>query len=323
MRLLAIDLGGTKLAIGVFTTDGELLAEEKLQLDKRTGNEVGQLIATKIKALLSQQLGEESIQAIGISVPGIFHKNKGTVWAPNIPGWQDYHLLKEVQSIAPNVPVTIDSDRSCYILGEWWKGAAKHCTDAIFLAVGTGIGAGILVDEKILRGSNGIAGAIGWMALERPFQNQYIECGCFETSSSGEGIGKLARKFLLTGDDCTGILKNKPADAITAADVFDAYDKQDVIAKKVIDHCIEYWGMAVANLVSLFNPQKVIFGGGVFGPAVKFIPAIYEEAAKWAQPLSIKQVELTASMLGSNTGLYGAAFLAKQNLYQLTGSHEK
>jgi glucokinase len=323
MRLLAIDLGGTKLAIGVFSIDGELLSEEKLPLNKRSGNEVGKLITKKIKELLAQCNVEDSIQSIGISVPGIFHKSEGTVWAPNISGWQDYPLLKEVRSIAGEVPVIIDSDRSCYILGEWWKGAAKDCTDAIFLAVGTGIGAGILIDEKILRGSNDIAGAIGWMALEPPFRNEYIECGCFESCSSGDGIAKLAKRLLSTTNGYTGILKNKTADTITSFDVFDAYDKQDVIAKKLIDHSIEYWGMAVANLVSLFNPQKIIFGGGVFGPAVKFIPAIYDEAVKWAQPISMKQVKLEASILGSNAGLYGAAFLAKQNLYHLTGIHEK
>lgn len=323
MPLLALDLGGTKLAVGIFSADGILISEEKLSLDKRKGYDVGQLIATKIKEILSQNVDEKKIDAIGICVPGIFHKSEGTVWAPNIPGWENYPLLKEVQSVASDVPVTIDSDRSCYILGEWWKGAAQDCTDAIFLAVGTGIGAGILVDGKILRGANDIAGAIGWLALEKPFQQEYVACGCFETRSSGDGIAKLAKKFLSQDNDDNGILKNKPVDAISSVDVFDAYEKQDAIAKKVIDNCIEYWGMAVANLVSLFNPQKIIFGGGVFGPAVKFIPAIYEEAAKWAQPVSFKQVKLEVSMLCSNAGLYGAALLAKQNLHQLTGSYEK
>jgi glucokinase len=313
MRLLAIDLGGTKLAIGIFSADGDLIAEEKLSINKRNGNEAGQLISVKVKNILSQNAEENKIQSIGISVPGIFYKDKGTVWAPNISGWENYPLLKEVQSIA-DVPVNIDSDRSCYILGEWWKGAAKGCTDAIFLAVGTGIGAGILVDGKILRGANAIAGAIGWMALEKPFQNDYVECGCFENSSSGDGIAKLARKFLSADNQYTGVLRNKSVDAITSFDVFIAHDKGDAIAKKVMDHCIEYWGMAVANLVSLFNPQKIIFGGGVFGPAIKFIPAIYEEAKKWAQPISMKQVKFDASRLGSNPGLYGAAYLAMQNL---------
>jgi glucokinase len=95
--------------------------------------------------------------------------------------------------------------------------------------------------------------------------------------------------------------------------VFAAYDNNDPLAKKVIEMGIEFWGMAVANLVSLFNPEKIIFGGGVFGPATKLIPAIKTEAAKWAQPISIKQVTIEAAALGSDAGVYGAAFLALKN----------
>jgi len=305
-NILAFDLGATKLASALLDAEGNLLLNEKTPISKSGGAEVAALIKTRITNLTSAK----KIAGIGICVPGIYNRTRGTVWAPNIPGWENYPLLEEVRSVAGGIPVSIDNDRCCYISGERWKGAAKGCTDAIFLAVGTGIGAGILVDGKILRGSNDIAGAIGWMALERPFRIDYAECGCFESSASGDGIAKLANSF------------SRSADAITAHDVFEAYDKGDAIAEKVIDHCIQYWGMAVANLVSLFNPQKIIFGGGVFGPAVKFIPAIYEEAAKWAQPISMQQVKLEASALGPHAGLYGAAYLALQNPANNT-VHEK
>ena len=78
----------------------------------------------------------------------------------------------------------------------------------------------------------------------------------------------------------------------------------------VINNAIEYWGMAVANLVSIFNPEKIIFGGGVFGPALQLLDAIYAAAVKWAQPISIQQVKLQGSELGTKAGLYGAGFLA-------------
>ena len=87
MPLLALDLGGTKLAVGIFSTDGILISEEKLSLDKRKDKEVGQLITTKTHALLSQNVDEKKLKAIGISVPGIFHTGDGPVWAHNIPGW--------------------------------------------------------------------------------------------------------------------------------------------------------------------------------------------------------------------------------------------
>lgn len=313
MCLLAVDLGGTKLALALFNENGDLLREQKVLLDKREGAEVGALVVESIERFIDEQKEtRSSVSSIGISIPGIYHRKEGTAWVPNIPGWGNYPLLKELQAVVRDIPVSIDSDRSCYILGEQWKGAAKNCTHAIFLAVGTGIGAGILVDGTILRGANDIAGATGWMALQHPFSPDYIECGCFESTASGAGIGKLAKKMMSEKEGYDGVLKTKLPNP-TATNVFEAYDAGDPVAKQVVQHCIETWGMAIANLVSLFNPEKIILGGGVFGPAIKFIPLIYEEAKKWAQPISIKQVTLEPSALAGRAGLYGAAYLALQN----------
>src|SRR6188472_3633976 len=106
MCFLAIDLGGTKLAVAVFTHNGDLLRKEKTMLDKREGAEVGRLIISQIEKFLREEK-EEIIQSIGISIPGIYHTREGTVWAPNIAGWNDYPLLKEVQAVAAHMPVYI------------------------------------------------------------------------------------------------------------------------------------------------------------------------------------------------------------------------
>ena len=312
MSLLGIDLGGTKAAFAVFNETGKILHKETIALETRKGAEVGDLIIKQIVKLIASNNGH--INSIGISVPGIYHIKTGRVWAPNIPEWDDYPLLEEVKKISGNISVIIDSDRACYILGELWKGNARQRLDAIYLAVGTGIGAGILINGNVLRGSQDIAGAIGWMALANPFKDEYIHCGCFETYASGEGIAKLARKFLKEEKDYSGELQNRPTAKITSHDIFTAYENEDMVAVKVIEKCIEFWGMAAANLVSLFNPETIIFGGGVFGPAIKLIPAIKEEATKWAQPISIKQVSFEASGLGTDAGLYGAGFLALKNI---------
>lgn len=309
MAYLGIDLGGTKVCFGLFTDSGKVLFREVVTLDKKKGNEVGQLITTGITRVI--QSSANKIRSIGISVPGIYHIKSGTVWAPNIPGWENYPLLQEIKNSFPQVPVTIDSDRACYILGEFWKGNAQGCLDVIYLAVGTGIGAGILVNGQVLRGANDIAGAIGWMALSKPFKEEYIDCGCFETYASGEGIAKLATKYIQDDNTYEGLLKN--VKIISAKQIFDAFEKQDPLAKRVILDCIESWGMAAANLVSLFNPERIIFGGGVFGPAIKFIPQIKEEAMRWAQPISIRQVDFESSSLGNDAGVFGAAFLALNN----------
>jgi len=309
MAVIALDLGGTKLAAALFNDNGDILFKTTHSLDKKHGTEVGKLISQAVNDLLNKM---EAVSAIGICVPGIAHAKSGKVWAPNIPGWDDYPLLEELQRSVNNekIKIKIDSDRACYILGEVWKGNAQGCKDAIFLSVGTGIGAGILINNEVLRGSHDIAGAIGWMALSRPFNEKYISCGDFEYNASGEGIVKVATEMLESSVYKKSVLKKINPELLSAKDVFEAYEMGDELSKKVIANAIKCWGMATANLVSLFNPEKIIFGGGVFGPALKFLNEIYMEAKKWAQPISIQQVQLQGSALGSDTGLYGAGLLA-------------
>ena len=318
MALLGIDIGGTKLALAILSDEGKILYKDTAALENRKGSEVGKLITDRVISMIAS--GESSgnnINSIGISVPGISHVASGTVWAPNIAGWDDYHLLAEVQSVCGRIPVTIDSDRACYILGELWQGNARGCRDAIFLSVGTGIGAGILINGEILRGSHDIAGCIGWMALQRPYNDQYISCGCFEHFASGEGIAKVAKTLLKEQSSYSGELRYINSDTIKSSDIFTAYDNGDALAAQVIGLCVEFWGMAVANLVSLFNPEKIIMGGGVFGPGIKLLTAIREEATKWAQPVSIHQMSLDVSGLGGDAGVYGAGFLALKKLSDL------
>ncbi len=314
MALLGIDIGGTKLALAALSDDEKIFHYQNVLLEGKQGEAVAELLAGAIIKMMNFASSKnDPIQSIGICIPGIYHKKSGTVWAPNIPGWNDFPLLQKIKEITIKIPVTIDSDRACYVLGEHWKGNAQQCKDVIFLSVGTGIGAGILIDGKVLRGAHDIAGAVGWMALNNPFNSEYTKSGCFESVASGEGISRLAHKYLNEEENYSGQLKKNPSSAITSYSVFLAYENKDPIAIKIIESCIEYWGMAIANLISLFNPEKIILGGGVFGPALNFLPSIIEEAEKWAQPISITQVSIEASGLGSDAGIYGAAFLALTN----------
>ena len=316
MSLLGIDLGGTKLAMTVFDLEGVALDKQYIPLDGRKGKEVGTLITNSINALIgTDQFINAPIRSIGISVPGISRSKTGTVWAPNIPGWDDYPLLSEVQAVTESIPITIDSDRACSILGEVWQGNAKGCQDAVFLAVGTGIGAGIISNGVVLRGAHDISGAVGWMALSKPFADEYTNYGCFEYHASGNGIARIGQRMLQEEKSYAGSLRDKPMEEITSHDLFNAYAMYDPVATKVFQICVEYWGMAIANLVSIFNPEKIILGGGVFGPATQFIPSIKAEALKWAQPISIHQVSIETSALGSDAGVYGAGYLAKQAIH--------
>ena len=305
MSFAGLDLGGTKLAAAAFSDEGEILSRETTQLAGREGEEAGALIAAAMMKLIE----EHGCVATGVCIPGLYRSAKGTVWAPNIPGWDDYPLLAELRSAAPGSHrVTIDSDRAAYILGETWKGAARGAHDAVFVAVGTGIGAGILAGGRIVSGHGDVAGAIGWLALDRPFAPRFVQHGCFEDQASGPGLVRVARDLMAQDPAYDGALLRSPE--LTAADIFSAHDAGDPVAMRVLDNAIELWGMAAANLVSLLNPQMIVFGGGIFGPGVKFLDRIRAEAERWAQPIAIRQVEFVASTLGSDAGLYGAGRLA-------------
>ena len=292
MNVLALDLGGTKLAAALFDSDGAVLQRATFPIAGRAGADVGSTILLAVRTLTA----DAQPAAVGVAVPGIYRSATGTVWAPNIPGWDDYPLLAELTAALGSVPVVIESDRTCYILGEVWRGNARGARNAVFLAVGTGIGAGILIDGRVVRGQQDIAGAIGWLALDRPYHEHYKGCGCFEYYAAGPGIARAARQ--------------RGLDGATAESVFEAGDAGDERAQEVITQAVGYWGMAVGNLVSLLNPEVIVFGGGVFGPAASLLDAIYDEALKWAQPISIRHVKLVASALGSDAGIYGAAYSA-------------
>src|ERR1035441_4734760 len=144
--VIGLDLGGTKLAGALFIRSGKILQKSVVTLEGRQGRAVGELIHQEIKNLLAAAHAKRvKVSAIGVSVPGISHSSTGKVWAPNIPGWEDYPLRREILAALPDkrIQVVIDSDRACYILGETWRGVARGCRNAIFLAVGTGIGAGV------------------------------------------------------------------------------------------------------------------------------------------------------------------------------------
>ena len=315
MAVIGIDLGGTKLATALLDDEGTLYGRTAAALDRREGAAVGLLIREQLHAALdhARSLGIH-VDGIGMSVPGIFYARTGHVWVPNIPGWVDYPLLQELQeSAGPKIRIRVDSDRACHLLGECWKGAARGCRDVILLAVGTGIGAGVLVDGNVLRGAGDAAGAIGWMALDRPYRPEYVQCGCFEFHASGPGMVKVAMSLLVQDETYTGVLRQKSAGQMTAEDLFAAWERdRDPLAGKVIDNAVECWGMAVANLVSLFNPEAIIFGGGLFGPAVRLIDSIAAEARRWSQPVSSRHVRFLASRLAGDAALYGAAYLALQ-----------
>jgi glucokinase len=318
MAVIGIDLGGTKIIGALFDKTGNILCKSSHLLERRKGREVGLLLLQTIDELLSTWAeGIAGIEALGVCVPGIADSKTGLVWAPNIHGWEEYPLRKEIEEHINNENVRVDiaSDRTCYILGETWRGATKGCRNAMFIAVGTGIGIGMLIDGKIIHGHGDAVGSGGWLALETPYFDEYERYGCLESYASGDGIARQTRKILKEGLLFTeSVLYKQKIESITTKDVFEAYGRGDSLAKFVIGKAIIMWAMAAANLVSLLNPEKIVWGGGVFGPAAQLLERIYHEACRWAQPVAIRQVTFEKSQLSGEAGLYGAGYLAFMSL---------
>lgn len=310
-----IDVGGTKIASALFTAEGRMLGRAKISIDKGTAEKpVRQIIGIirHLKALARQQAGE--IRAIGICIPGVVFQKTGLAWAPNISGWDHYPLRDRLREKI-TIPLVLASDRSAYVLGEHWRGVAKGKKDVVFLAVGTGIGAGILVGGKVLGGSQDISGAVGWFALDPRFKSEYAAMGCFEAEASGGSVGRKAAELLKAGEPSLmmEMVKGKVED-ITAETVIKAARLKDPLACEIIAIAVSYLAMGIANIVSILNPEMIILGGGLFQAGDLLLKPIKKEFKRWAQPLAARKVRIELSSLGENTGLYGAAKLAWDNV---------
>jgi glucokinase len=308
---IGIDVGGTKISAALFTPEGKMSSRIKNPIETSYPEEINSQIIAIVKDLESVvEKNEAEIKAIGIAIPGIVYHASGKVWAPNIPGWEHYPLRDNLQR-EMTLPFVLDSDRSAYVLGEQWCGIARGLKDVVFLAVGTGIGAGIIVDGVLCRGSEDIAGAVGWFALDPIFREEYAEMGCFEAEASGNSVARKAIQLIKVGESSImHDLVNGNLDGITAEIVTEAARKDDVLAKKVIDSTIKYLSMGIANIVSILNPQMIVLGGGLFQAGDLLLDPIRTEFRRWAQPIAAKNIKIELSSLGENAGLYGAGKLA-------------
>lgn len=306
-----IDVGGTKVSAALFTAQGWMSGRKRISIDKSTPEKPVRQVSGLIRSLeeLARRRGAD-LKAVGICIPGIVYARSGRVWAPNIPGW-DRFPLRDRLAVKTKTMLLLDSDRSASVLGEQWRGAARGKKDVVFLAVGTGIGAGILSGGRLIRGSGDIAGAVGWFALDPRFREEYAAMGGFEAEASGGAIGRKAREFLRAGelslmtDLAKGIVGRVTAETVAAAARF-----ADPLAQHILETAVTYLGMGIANIVSIMNPEMVVLGGGLFQAADLLLGPVRKEFKRWAQPLAARKVRIVPSLLGEDTGLYGAAKLA-------------
>jgi glucokinase len=293
MAVLAIDLGGTKLATAVVDTAGRILAMRAEPVEKSSVAQTEEQITAEAHAVVEASgLAWSGISRVGLIVPGIATCD-GFAWAPNLWGDADVSLLAELSGRIAR-PIVMESDRAGCALGEQWLGASRGLSNVVFIAIGTGIGAGIIVDGRLIRGAGGSAGAVGWMALDPQFEDAYAAAGCWEALSAGPAVARRA-----------GLAS---AQAVVAA-----ARARDERCCRTLEEAASYIGMGVANLISTFNPQMVVLGGGLMQARDLLLEPIRREAWKWALPRAAKQARIELSQLGERAGLLGAARLALES----------
>lgn len=278
--VLAVDLGGTKTAMAHVDEHGAIGHRWTMPASHSLDESVGQIAQAC-----------HDVSAVGIIVPGIYTHATGRAWCPNLWGTDEVPLRQALQARVA-VDVFIDSDRSGYVLGESWLGAARGLRDVVFVAIGTGIGAGILSDGALVRGAHGIAGAAGWFALDPDWKEIYGRTGCWEAESAGPAVARRG---------------NAP----DAQAVVVAARSGDRSALDVLHRAADYTAMGIANLISALNPEAVVLGGGfMIGAADLLLDRIRSEVRRWAQPIAASQCRIEITQLGETAGLLGAARLA-------------
>lgn len=314
--LVGVDLGGTKILAGLFTRDLKCIGRTKLSTKPHRGYEaVTERIARAVRDVVDEcDLELKNIRGIGVGAPGAVDTDSGKViFAPNLQ-WENLPLKKDLEKDL-GLPVFIENDCNLATLGVHegeLKGKPRHLV-GIFL--GTGIGAGIIIDGKLYSGFNHAAGEIGHMVLE--VGGPRCGCGnkgCFEALASRSAIFRRIETAVKDGQKTllTDMLGDK-LDDMRSGDLRKAIRKGDKFVEKVIEDAAEYTGIAVANLMNILNPEVVVIGGGVIDQLADEMMAIIVETARdYAMSGTDRGIEIIASALGDDAGITGGAVLARQ-----------
>jgi glucokinase len=203
-------------------------------------------------------------------------------------------------------PVALSNDAEVGALGEWAFGAGRGEANLAYIKVGTGIGAGLLLDGHVYRGATGSAGEIGHLTMEE--NGPLCNCGnsgCLEALAGGQAIARQAREAVRSGQR-TLLAGMGPAESLTAYDVAVAARRGDLVAQRIVADAGRYLGVALAGLVNLFNPSMVVVGGGVAQTGDLFLQPIREAVTRRSLPAAARTVRITTAMLGSKSSSLGA-----------------
>ncbi len=302
-----IDIGGTTIKCGLFTENGEL--KEKWEIPSRTENggiQVPQDVADTIEAKLKElTIEKKDVIGVGIGVPGPITEDGTVLKCANL-GW-DIFNVNEKMSALTGLKVASANDANVAALGEMWMGGGKGYKNVVMVTLGTGVGGGVILNGKIVAGSNGGGGEIGHMTVNL----QEIEtCGCgghghLEQYASATGIVRLAKKRLL---DTSVITSLRELTTITAKDIFDHAKEGDKVSLELTEELGRYLGLALSHVAATVDPEVFVIGGGVSRAGTMLLDVIskyYNQNILFA--LSNKEFRLAE--LGNDAGIFGCAKL--------------
>lgn len=301
-----IDIGGTTVKIGLFTTEGELL--EKWEIKTRTENH-GEAILPDVAESLQNKMQEKNIRksevdGIGIGIPAPVMED-GVVQKTANLGWGYKEVTREMKELT-GLPVAAGNDANMAALGEMWLGAGKGQKNMIMVTLGTGVGGGIIVNGKPLAGSHGAGGEIGHFCVNEE-ETETCGCGntgCLEQYASATGISRLARRRL-ERDDSPSSLRGSE---ISAKAVFDALKEGDAVAKEIVEEFGSYLGHALAAIAVITDPSVIVIGGGVSKAGeilLEYVEKYFHEKVFFAN----QDTRFVLAQLGNDAGICGAAKL--------------
>ncbi len=307
-----VDMGATHLSIVVANYAANFIQEKEIPFDIALGpktclNQANELLR---ETLAEASISIEQVNAIGVGVPGPIASDAGMVVAPPImPGWDRYPIRNTLEKMW-GCPISLNNDAELGALGEWAYGAGRGFRNLAYIKVGTGIGAGLLLDGQIYHGATGSAGEIGHLTIDE--NGPMCTCGnrgCLEALTGGHAIARQAQEAVHNGKR-TILSEIAPVERISAQDVADAARQGDLISQQILSRAGSHLGIAIAGLVNIFNPNMVVVGGGVAQIGDLFLEPVRQAVQRRSLPAAAHAVRITTALLGRRSSSMGAVVQA-------------
>ena len=309
---VGIDLGGTNTKIGLLDEDGNILFSTIVKTESEQGFEKTiERLSNILKIQVSNlNISFNDVAGVGLGVPGPVANGRIVKFWANFPWPVNVDLAAEFEKHL-GVPVKVDNDVNVITLGEMWKGGGRGYKNVLGLAIGTGIGGGVVVNGKLVSGKNGAGGEVGHIKVER--DGKLCGCGqegCWEAYASATGLVREAKSRLTVNKN--NLLYERTKDReVEAKDIFDAAREGDEFSLNLVDYEAEFIALGIGNLLNVLDTDVVVVGGGIALAGDILFDKINEKLRKYAMLSTLEGLKIVPAELGNDAGIYGAAYLVK------------